>query len=81
MQTSNTGVIWEGSRAKRVAIILIAVAMAVLLIVSFMPNAQAADSVQLADGDTTIVAMRSPGGGNNYFYPSGASSMRGVSWS
>jgi len=81
MQTSNTGIIWEASRTQRVAILLIAIAMAVLLVVSFIPNAQAADSLELADGDTTIVAMRSPGGGNNYFYPSGASYMRGVSWS
>ena len=85
MQTSNTGVIWENGRAKRVAIILIAIAMAVLLVVSFIPNAQAADSLQLADGDTTVVAWGYPSsypGGSSYpSYPSFGSSMRGVSWS
>jgi hypothetical protein len=87
MQTSNTGIAWEASRTKRVAILLIAVAMAVLLVVSFMPNAQAADSLQLADGDTTVVVWGYPSsysypGGYSYpSYPSFGSSMRGVSWS
>ena len=87
MQTSNPGVIWEDSRAKRVAVILIAVAMAVLLVVSFMPNAQAGDSLQLADGDVTVVAWGYPSsnsypGGHSFpSYPPFGSYMRGVSWS
>lgn len=87
MQISNAGIAWEASRTKRVAILLIAVAMAVLLVVSFMPNAQAADSLQLADGDTTVVAWgypssySYPGGYSFPSYPPGGSQMLGVSWS
>ena len=87
MQTSNTGVIWEDSWTKRVAVLLLAVAMAVLLVVSFIPNAQAADSLELADGDTTVVARgfsgsySYPGGYSFPSYPPGGTQMRGVSWS
>ncbi len=82
MQSPNLGIAWDDSRSKRIAILLVAVAMAVLLVVSFLPNAQAADSLELADGDTAVVAWGYPTGSGGYpIYPSGSYSMRGVSWS
>ncbi len=79
------GLTWDGGRTRRIAVLLIALCVAVLLIAAMAPAAHAADSADsLATStfESTIVAK----GVDNPIAPypwnlSGTSSMRGVSWS
>jgi len=80
-----SGLTWDGGTTRRIAVLLIALCVAVSLIATLAPAAHAADSADSSATFTfasTVVAKSSDNPIAPYSWDlSGASSMRGVSWS
>ena len=77
----NSGLTWDGTASRRIAVRLIALCIAALLVVSLAPGAQAADSFNTDETTITAASYDSPPftGGPSWL-PAGVS-YRGVSWS
>lgn len=73
---------WEGPKSRKLAILVIALCVAVMLVATLAPTAQAGDTAAATDSGSETVAFRYPSDpGASFWNPAGSYSMRGVSWS
>ena len=78
----NSGIAWDGPKTRNLAILVIALCLAIMLVATLAPTAQAGDTAAATDSGGETVAFRYPSDpGASYWSPAGSYSMRGVSWS
>ena len=78
----SSGIAWEGPKSKKLVLLVIALCLAVMLVATLAPTAQAGEIAAAADSGNETVAFGYPtySGGFDWS-PAGSYSMRGVSWS
>ena len=78
----SSGIAWEGPKSRKLVILVIALCLAIMLVVTLAPTAQAGDTAAAANSGSETVAFGYPtySGGFDWS-PAGSYSMRGVSWS
>jgi len=78
----SSGIAWEGTKSRKLVLLVIALCLAVMLVATLAPTAQAGEIAATADSGSETVAFGYPTypGGFDWS-PAGSYSMRGVSWS
>ena len=78
----SNGIAWDGPKSKKLVILVMALCLAIMLVVTLAPTAQAGDTAAAADSGGETIAFGYPTypGGFDWS-PAGSYSMRGVSWS
>ena len=80
----NSGLVWEGTKSRKVAILLVALCIAAMLVATLAPISSPADSVAAgAEGEIIAAGFTYPNTstGSPWYPASSSYSMRGVSWS